>query len=784
MKNVFVYLLSVLALTSYTNEDDVISNLRFKSESFFEKYKRKKIQFFFDQPKYVPGDTARFNILYVNAKDLRPVEDKEIVHIALFNQEGKKILSQFVKITKGWTSCEMAIPTEIPPGKYLIVAFTDWMKNLPKELFFRQDFIIVGKGTLHGWNKKDTLLFYPEGGQLVADVGNRLAIRYSGSNSNAKVKIKENGAVVSEIQITPDSVAVYDFIPKLNTVYSAETEINSITRPFSFPPIKNEGLALKVLTDHESTLNVWFQLSPNEKGKKFYAAVYNHDKLIYHSTLLFDNELKSELSFSSNLFRGVAQLIVFDERYNVYAGRVIHMAGEKTESIKIKNLLPSYTTRERVNLTIESQGVQAAGSYRLLSARVINQNIFNDFERLEMDYLSFESEISNTFKFKGEKKNRTGINNYLITQTCPWFDLKRIINDNEPSIRTQSYMVLSGVAKFAKNGKPVRDSTLIMFFLQNHLQGFEAFTSRRGNFSIPLFFDIKQNDEFFYTSSYKGNDIDDVIVKMNDPDSSYIFSSDPWKMEEEPIDNYTVYTSQMTAINNSYNFFSASRVMQDSVKDMGDYLEQKLGGADKKITIKDFLLMPTMIEVAREILPAVEYRYFNNRHIVRVYTTSKKTTARKPNDYNGPLYVIDGFFTRDPKYFLSLNPADVINIRLITDNQKLLAIGKIGAHGIIIIRTKLIKKVADETHLISFRGLLSESHRGLSVKNLNSNRPYFDANLYWLGESTVLSSGNNHIIEFNLSDDVGKFIIELYGLTNDGEEFSAQQKFEIKFAGN
>lgn len=774
--NKLLILLIALVSISFSFEEDTLIDLKKKSESYFAKYKRAKIELFFDQPKYAPGDTVRFRATYLRAGDLKPVTGKQIVHVSLFDQTGKKTMTQWASVTNGWGNNEMIIPSNFPQGNYVLVAYTEWMKNFDPSLFFQQQFEVSGKYAVTPVQPNDSVIFYPEGGSLIAGIENNLAIRYVGART--KISVKENGNEMTTLNPSSDSVMQFRFVPKLKTEYVAELQTLRGIKKINLPVVNPSGVSLQVdVLGNQIKVDVaCYGLTP--LNKDYYIALFNANGLIYNSQLVFDSNQKASAVLPSNLSRGIAQLIFFDPKFNQMASRVIYLGSTPQKNVLIDNLKDSYATRQAVTAGLKITDREGFGMPGLFSYRVVNTELFPSSGFQEMSYLTFQSDISNTFQLNKSRATLETINAYLITQTCPWFNWEKIINEEKTSLtfKPEHFLNMTGKALFAKNNQPVKDSTLVMFFLEKSLYGYEAYTNSKGEFSFPLLLSINRQDRFFYASSRSGNDLDDITIKVNDPDSAISFKAKPWISDKNKVDPYAVYSAQKNAINKSFSFFINKKALNDSIDEPNKPMEDELNGADFTTNLSDFLQMPTMEDVAREILRAVEYRKINGRHVMRVYTSAN----RKPNNYMGPLFVIDGTITKDPVNFISLKPADVISVKVVRNPKKLFALGKIGENGVILVKTKSRSAQIKEKHMIDFSGLLPES-RISSSPNANPQLPNLKSCLFWSPKMVI--KGNEEL-SFTTSDDVGDFKIQISGITDDGVPFYSEHPFSVKFAGN
>ncbi|MBI1769463.1 MAG: hypothetical protein HY015_03595 [Bacteroidetes bacterium] len=776
MKKSILFFLLILS-ASFLTEENLISELKNRSDAYFANTARAKLNLLFNQPKYAPGDTAYFRTLYLNAAELKPLKGNQIVHIYLFDQYGKRKMAHWVSVNDGLTSNKMVIPEDLVPGNYVLVAFTNWMKNLDKSLFFRKQFLVSGQNLFERKPAKDSLLFFVEGGSLIEGIENNVAVRYTGNRAKAKAIMKESGKDLMVLNLVRDSVSTFRLKPTSAEGYAVELWIDNHVKKFELPSITSSGISILCdASNRQVKLGLECAERNNFDNSHLYLLVFNNKGLAFHAPLDFSLERTKQIFLPQNLNSGIAQVVVSDSKFKILANRVIYLEGKEKRTLKLEHLSNNWTTRQPVKINAQIIDNDGYGTDGIFACNVINSALFSSTDS-NMDYLTFTSDISNTFELPKEYSTSVIINNYLITQNCPWFDWEKITKKNQPPLdfKAEQYLTFSGRAIYAKNGQPVKDSTMIMFFLENSLRGYETYTHSKGHFSFPLVLNVYSPDLFFYTASFKGKDADEIKIKINDPDSLVAFRAEARTIRED-ADPYFEYSSRRKAIDNSYSFFVNPKVMGDSTFDPNQAMEEELNGADINLQMKNYLLMPTMEDVSKELLRGVEYRKINGRHVVRVNTTGKA-----PNNYAGPLYVIDGQITKDPSYFMNLKPADVIYIKVVKDSQKLMALGKLGANGVILLKTKNHVTV-NERNRIEFSGFLPVApifSRGI----LNSSLPDFRSCLFWSPLIHSSSVGPTEI-QFTSSDDIGNFKVQIYGLAENGIPFYFEQPFEVKYSGN
>src|SRR5258708_14215965 len=111
MKKGIVFIIFLVLLTDFTVHDDgdVISLLRERWSVFNRSYRRVKLDLFFNQPKYSPGDTALVRTWYLTAANQKPVEGRQILYVALMDQEGVRGLRNQWLVLTGFSSTEFVI---------------------------------------------------------------------------------------------------------------------------------------------------------------------------------------------------------------------------------------------------------------------------------------------------------------------------------------------------------------------------------------------------------------------------------------------------------------------------------------------------------------------------------------------------------------------------------------------------------------------------------------------------------------------------------------------------
>ena len=789
MKKGILFIIFLVLLTAFTVHDDgdVISLLRERWSVFNRTYRRVKLDLFFNQPKYSPGDTALVRTWYLTAANQKPVEGRQIVYVDLMDQQGVRVLRNQLMIVNGFASNELVIPKSLSPGIYLLVAYSDWMKNLDPSLFFKQEFIVTGLDVLQKSTtdeKEINITIFPEGGAWITDLENNLLLQLTGELKNGKAVIKSDSGEIALPLWDADGLAEVKMIPRQNTTYYAEVTVNGQLKKFPLPAPRRNGFSIRITTSGEAnSLTATLQPSKGmDLKKKYFLILTNARDIIYSRQIEFAHGGPTEYSLPDELPSGIAQVMIVDEDLTRWVQRVVPIGPKSTHSVAIKQATKIYSTREAANIEINVTDRTGNPVQGVFTARITSQTLFDEpsTHTGSGDNLLLYSDISTSFRLK-EASDMKRINRYLIGQTCPWLDWDLLLSQNPPAPHyfPKTNLTLSGKASFLDTGKAVPDSTQMMFFLQKQVFGYEIYTDVRGQFNCPILFDFSGTDDVFYSASHRGKDIRGIILHMDEHDTTYGFKSSPWTSLEKE-DAYGKYNYRKKIIDKSFSFFAQGKASHDSIANPNAAMEDELQGADITFKTSDYIIFPTMPELIREVLRSVDYRKIRGKDVIRIYTT-----GRRPTNDAGPLYVIDGILTKNPVTFVNLKPVDVLTIKVIKDSNKLSRFGSLGVNGVILVRTRNWprKQAVSRENTFTLAGMsppfvekpgsMSDPHRQPSMPDL---RPC----LYW-GPHQVLDATGKSIIHFTTSDDVGTFRIQIEGLTKEGTPFSAEETFQVKY---
>jgi len=187
-----------------------------------------------------------------------------------------------------------------------------------------------------------------------------------------------------------------------------------------------------------------------------------------------------------------------------------------------------------------------------------------------------------------------------------------------------------------------------------------------------------------------------------------------------------------------------------------------------------------MDEVIREIIPMLSHRKLGDRSIVRVSLGNTDQISKAD-----PLYVIDGLITRETDYFMSLDPSNLISIKVVRDFEKLNLMGRFSHNGVVFVQTKKPDptRVRAGSNFISVGGTSRPLRFKASdhVSDSTSVTPDFRSTIYW-NPSIKTDKKGKATFTFYASDDIGPITIKIEGTTSRGQRFSGSTEVNVLYS--
>ena len=301
----------------------------------------------------------------------------------------------------------------------------------------------------------------------------------------------------------------------------------------------------------------------------------------------------------------------------------------------------------------------------------------------------------------------------------------------------------------------------------------------KGNFDLTFLYDFYDEDELFYSIEKQNDYLKEAYLTVSeDPMPNFQTRTSNYS-QDNLIDYYADHQFKKRMMDRSYTFFALNDKEKIKYVDPNSKYEDETGSVDVTIDVHDYVVFRTMEDLIREVVPFLMVRKSKTQKAVRLLLNYQDHNVKPKGE---PLFIIDGVLSKNSEYFLNLNPADLLTIKLINNPDKLTQWGALGKNGIVLLATKQsainAKKVP--TNSVKVVGLNKALNFPLQdYSRANDKRiPDFRAALYWNPQIKIDQNGRANF-SFYTSDLTGEYCVQIKGLTDKGLPFEATNTFVV-----
>lgn len=298
-------------------------------ETYATRFQPEKIYIHFDKASYFAGQTVWFKAYLT--EDGLPATSKTL-YMDWVTEEGKVLHHGVAPVVGGTTNGQFDIPDDFT-GKYIQVkAYTKWMLNFDTAFLYSKDIRILQQPAASRPSKptiNTTLRFFPEGGDLVEGITNRVAFKAADQYGRpAKVRgiiTDQQGNRVDSFKTTHNGMGHLFFIPASGKTYSVKWKNEQgVEQSTSLPVAKPSGVAMQVAVLADKRI-VSLQATPElaATSPSFLLVGTMNQHLVFQTDVaLAANGTVRRVIPVANLPSGILTLTLFDANKNAIAERV------------------------------------------------------------------------------------------------------------------------------------------------------------------------------------------------------------------------------------------------------------------------------------------------------------------------------------------------------------------------------------------------------------------------------------------------------------------------------
>lgn len=428
MRKLHVFILFTFFLVSFIGfqENPFLSLIKEKTQDYLTNYYPEKVYVHTDKPFYSLGENIWFSAYLLNGTTHKKSTKSKVLYAELIDENDSIIFQKKFYMLDVNVAGDFTISEKLIPGTYLIRAYTNYMRNFDENNFFQKEIVIFSskkedvkikngnlKTTLETTiNNKPDLNFYPEGGYLINDLENRVAIKIKNSLLDSqKIPVEiidEKDNYVTSCTTTNFGLGTFFIIPEKGKKYFAIVTYLGNTYKYNLPDALLEGYVIKTV---KNNLNLLINLNTNYENGLLGSSLVIHTRgnLIFNQSLENTEKNKILKIPLSKLPNGVLHITLFTPQNKPCIERLVFI-NKEIATISIQKTKDYYGRRKKVdlNLSVKDTSNQNLSSFLSMSVRDLNAFPENKLAENIQTWLLLNSDIRGKILDPGyffDKKN-------------------------------------------------------------------------------------------------------------------------------------------------------------------------------------------------------------------------------------------------------------------------------------------------------------------------------------------------------------------------------------------
>ncbi|GAA4400952.1 hypothetical protein GCM10023187_14650 [Nibrella viscosa] len=756
----------------------------------FDQYRRQALQekvfVHTDQAVYLTGETLWFKVYCVDGTTHRPLDMSKVTYLDVLDHNQQPVLQAKLPMTGGSGNGALPLPHSLNSGHYLLRAYTNWMKNAGADFFFEKAITVVnplkrlGLPNLPSQPEYD-MQFFPEGGNLVSGLPGKVAFRVTDAAGRGidfqGWLLNAQNDTVARFRPHKFGIGHFQFTPADNTTYRAvirDAQNRTLSRPL--PAVSAQGYTMRVEEGIGNQLRVTVRTNLTDAGA---VHLLGHTRQLV--TVAETRTLGRETTFlldKKALGEGISHLTLFDQARRPVCERLYFKRPEQPLTIQLKTDQDQYAARTKVNLSVEVPA--PAGGRADLSVAVYRLDSLPALSSATMlSYLWLTSDLRGTIEspeyyLQAESaERREATDNLMLTHGWRRFRWENVLTQSRPAfpfvpeynghlIRGRLVDPLSQVPVFRK---------LVYLSVPGKLLRLYA---SRSDSSGQVLFELKD----FYGSHL-------IMAQPNPADSSLRLTIDsPFAgalsaTRLPPFDFSEQHTQQL---------LDRSVAMQVQSRYWGDKLmgyqypaidsTAFYGTPSERYRLDDYTRFPAMEEVLREYVRGILPRKRQGSFRLVIPNSPYREFFEEQG-----LVMIDGVPIFDMDKLMAFSPLKIRQMDVVTNRY--------------FVNSNFVSGVFS---LMTYKGdlagyslpsyVVQQPYDGLQVpreyytpryetqSQLAGRIPDGRTLLYW-NPSVQPNAQGKTALPFYTSDQEGTYVVEVTGLTRDGQAGSGRVQFVV-----
>ncbi|HEY8930172.1 MAG TPA: hypothetical protein VIM55_13315 [Mucilaginibacter sp.] len=772
---------SALLLPALNSRAQAIQEVQNSFNLYKQSALQEKVFVHTDKSTYLPGELIWFKIYCVDGNDHKPLNMSKVVYVEVLDNAQSPVIQAKIAMKNGVGDGSLYVPVTVNSGNYKLRAYTSWMKNFSPDYYFEKTITLVNPLKSPDNTAKTTansydVQFFPEGGSLVAGVQSKVgfkAVGADGKGANVNgVIIGAGNDTVARFKSLKFGMGNFTITPASGNAYKAVVKLpDGSTISKTLPDVASQGYVMSV-TDNGS------QLTVNVSGTDGPAYLFAHTRQVVAAaeTGYISNGKATFTINKSALGDGISSITIFNNSKQPVCERLYFKRPAQKLFIDASADQQQYALRKKVNISVSAKGAASAPVNASMSMAVYRVDSLQGVDHSNIfDYLWLNSDLKGSIESPGyyftnvNAETDEALDNLMLTQGWRRFQWNQLLENRPPAFTFLPEYTGHIVTAKITNTQTSQPAGSIMTFIGVPGKRVQVYVSQSDSLG-HLLYSMKE----FYGPG-------ELVAQTNElVDSTYridIASPFSEQYSKNVLPKYDFINGVQNALQahslgiqvlNLYSANAIKRYYDPGVDSTGFF-----GKPYKTYKLDDFTRFTTMEEDLRE--------YVSEDNIVR---SKGKFHIKVLSDHGfldgDPLVLLDGVPVFDVDKIFNVDPLKVKKLDVIKDRFYYGPAEEEGIFSFVTYKGDLGgMELNPHAVVIDYEGLQLRRQFYSPVYDTEqqaaSRIPDFRNLLYW---APNLTSQNK--VSFFTSDQPGKYVVVIQGLTGNGDAASQYFTFEVK----
>jgi hypothetical protein len=356
---IFILIFSSLC-TEAQNIDSTI-------EKYANDYAQERAYIHYDKSTYAAGETIWFKAYLMSG--ILPADESKTMYIDWTDDKGKLLSRSMIPIVYATAAGQFDIPATYSAKFIHVKAYTKWMLNFDSAFLYEKDITVLTKTASSTTTKNviiPTVQFFPEGGDAIAGVSNKIAFK-ANDQWGRPVKIKgiiqnNEGKKIDSLRTIHDGMGYFFILPKAGESFTARWSVKTSSgkdgteHTTALPDVKQSGVSLQVSIDGDKR-NFVVNASPETAtsiGTIHLIGTMHQHEVFKLTKDIAQGSIKGIIP-TQNLPTGVLTITVFDNQWAPLAERITYINNEEylfTPEMTVEHWGLNKRARDEIQITI------------------------------------------------------------------------------------------------------------------------------------------------------------------------------------------------------------------------------------------------------------------------------------------------------------------------------------------------------------------------------------------------------------------------------------------------